>query len=547
MVIPQISEVRRAIIYERLNDGSPKRTIQEHINILQGTNAQLILRAYFRWNPLDNCDIFTDQYQKDYCLSQGATFAEMSNMNSQIKDALPNILIIGAIPAQRVHKAIAPTLGDYNDYTSTILTPAETEAMALDPARWGITSKTKAQIQAELQLMSGLSGDAWFPDITNPDTQTLLLDWAKRQIDSGVDGLWIDLLYYQTLTMYGITNDINHPSVKQSFDGSNKLVNDIHTYGNSIGRTIYIGAGASSVGLVSRAYGIKTPIDFLAVTPSSSEVTNQQMDAAMWDPQLSELRTMYTDTPIFAFLDSTDDNAPIAKFSQILTTEQQDQFLIHTNEFFKSRNIIFAFPVHGLYMGQLATKLSYGTYNVYDSLAPEFNTYGTIQQLMNTGNLDISSTPEINAAIYVDNILQTGITTPAIISGLTPGDHTCRLTKTGYTYTGVTHFNINAGETTIVSEAMLTIANIRAKTADATTSDPCMEGTCIVNVTIKWTNDGETYGTFTPSISIDGGTFPFVSPYGPEPLGAGNSVTKEFTVTGLNTAGNPHTICPVPN
>jgi hypothetical protein len=377
-----ISEIKNAILYERLNDDSPKRTIAEHINILQETNTQLILRAYFRWNPLDNCDIFTDQNQKDYCLLQGATHAEMLVMNGEIKNALPNILIIGAIPAQRIHKSITPTLGDYNEYTSTILTPAETEAMALDPSKWGITSKTKAEIQAELQLMSGLSGDAWFPDITNSDVQNLLLGWAKRQIDSGVDGIWIDLLYYQTMKMYSITNDMNHLSVLESFAGSNKLIDDIHAYGTSIGRTIYVGSWASSTGLVSKAYNIKTNLDFLTVTPLSSEVINQQMDAATWDTQLSDLRTIYPDTPIFAFIDSTDDNAPIAKFSQTLTTEEQDQFLIHANEFFKSRNIIFAFPVHGLYIGQSATKLSYGTYYIYDSLAPEFDTYGTIKQLM---------------------------------------------------------------------------------------------------------------------------------------------------------------------
>ncbi len=377
-----ISEIKNAILYERLNDNSPKRTIAEHIKILQETNTQLILRAYFRWNPLDNCNIFTDQSQKDYCLSQGATFAEMLSTNSEIKNALPNILIIGAIPAQRVRKAITPTLADYNDYTSTILTPAETEVMALDPLKWGITSITKAELQTQLTTISGLGGDAWFPDITNVDVQNLLLDWAKRQIDSGVDGIWIDLLYFQTMEMYSITNNINHPSVLQSFAGSNKLIDDIHTYGNSTGRTIYVGSWASEAGPLSKAYNVKTNLDFLTVTPSSSEVTNQKMDAATWDTKLSDLRKIYPDTPIFAFLDSTDDNAPIAKFSQFLTSQQQNQFLIHTNEFFKSRNIIFAFPVHGLYIGQSATKLSYGIYNIYDSKAPEFNTYGTIKQLM---------------------------------------------------------------------------------------------------------------------------------------------------------------------
>ena len=388
MSTPNIYKVKKAILYERLNDGSPKRTIEEHINILQETNTQLVLRAYFRWIPfLDNCDIFTDPLYKEICIQQGFTFDEVSNLNSQIKTSIPDILIIGAIPAQRIHKNAIGSIGDYNEYTNEFLSPIQTEALALDPLKWGILSPTKIELQNSLVLLSGLGEDAWYPDLSLPNTQNLLLGWAKRQIDSGVDGIWIDMLFYQTIVMYNTTNDINHPSVLDSFNAANKLIDDIHTYGNSIGKYIYVGTWASAAVIYKQlkiVQDILVPnLDFLTVTPRATEVLNQQIDTILWDTTLTDIRNIYPTTPIFSFIDSTDDNAPIAIFSQKLTTEQQNQFLVTLDNFFKSRNIIFAYPVHGLYLGQTATKLAYGQYSWYDSKAPEFDTYKTIKKLIN--------------------------------------------------------------------------------------------------------------------------------------------------------------------
>jgi hypothetical protein len=383
-----ISNVKNSIIYERLNDGSPKRTIQEHIQILKDTNTQMILRSYFRWIPMfPNCNMFTVSSDNAICVREGFTFDEISNLNSNIKAEIPDILIIGAIPAQRIFKNAIPSynIAEYNDYTGDILTPAQTEAVALDPSKWGITSITKAQLQIQLSIDSGLGGDAWYPDLTNQDVQNLLLGWAKRQIDSGVDGIWIDLLYGQMVTMYNITNNVNHPAVIEAFNAANELIDNIRAYGTVVGRTIYVGTWGAISALASETFsnGIVPHLDFLTATPSSSEVLAIQFDSIIWDSNLLKMRNIFGNIPIFVFIDSTDDNAPMAKFSQSLSIVEQNQFLNIANTFLKSRNTIFSFPIHGLYMGQSAMKLSYGLYNWYDSLAPEFNTYDTIKQLMN--------------------------------------------------------------------------------------------------------------------------------------------------------------------
>lgn len=63
------------------------------------------------------------------------------------------------------------------------------------------------------------------------------------------------------------------------------------------------------------------------------------------------------------------------------------------------------------------------------------------------GTLDISSTPS-EAKIYIDGE-DTNETTPATISNLTPGNHTYKLTLTGY-HNKTGQFNIMEGQTTVI-------------------------------------------------------------------------------------------------
>lgn len=87
-------------------------------------------------------------------------------------------------------------------------------------------------------------------------------------------------------------------------------------------------------------------------------------------------------------------------------------------------------------------------------------------------------------------------------------------------------------------------------TAIAITAIPrttsCLEGTCIVDVSVTWQNIGDISGDFVPNISID--TIPVSpAPYTSESVGAGLTTEHTFVVSGLTKAGSPHTICPIPN
>ena len=217
----------------------------------------------------------------------------------------------------------------------------------------------------------------------------------------------------------------------------------------------------------------------------------------------------------------------------------------------------------GIYTDNSVPNLAVGNYDIritkggyqdgflYDvSITANNETTQSISLVLSTGSLNISSTPvgAVGAAIYIDgNVTSSGVT-PLIVTGFTPGTHTYRLTKTGYTEITATNFTITSGQTTTVSQAMLTVADIRAYDMTISPDSPCIQGSCVVTVTVTWKNNGQTTGLYTPSIVVDGvppGTID-ESPYTSENLAGGaTSTSKVFTISGL-TAGT-HSICPTLN
>jgi hypothetical protein len=96
---------------------------------------------------------------------------------------------------------------------------------------------------------------------------------------------------------------------------------------------------------------------------------------------------------------------------------------------------------------------------------------------------------------------------------------------------------------TCATVTVLTQANITAMSITATPSDPCIFGTCTVNISVTWTNSGQATGAIVPNITIDGVVATPLPP--PENMVGGTTLTKIFTVTGL--VAGPHSICPNPN
>ncbi len=204
--------------------------------------------------------------------------------------------------------------------------------------------------------------------------------------------------------------------------------------------------------------------------------------------------------------------------------------------------------ITGLVVGSYDIKLVKATYQDYTatvSVTDGGTTIVSATLTLATGNVSFTSTPT-GAEIFIDTVDQL-VVTPSTISGLTPGSHSYALTKAGYVdATG--SFNITGGSTTTVPTVTLyTVANITATSITVTPrSSPCVEGTCIVDVSVTWTNNGQTSGNFTPNITID--AVPVSpAPFPEQALAGGGIVTKAFVVSGLLAGTSPHVICPSPN
>ena len=384
----EISKVKVASLYERVIDGIGifiGRSIDDVVNLLNETKTDFIFRGWWRWSPCpESCFELPPQYIP-ICERNGYSYQNLQNAIKKIKDEIPGIIFCGAIPAQIIQRESV-----WNPLTHEIIRYPETWEMALDPEKWGIDvskkefqcwfGKTHFWVDPDLncQDYDPEKAAAYFPDITNKRFQKLLLSWAKKQIDCGADAIWIDMLFKQARMLAAITGDQEHSAVKDSFEAALKIVNEIHSYGMLKGKHIYVGSWPSSVDF---SYA-QPSLDFVTLSPSSKEVLNMKFDELKWDEKISKIREKMGDIPIFAFIDwASTTKTPLGVFSQNLTSEQQKEFLKIADQFFLDKGVIFIYPVHGGWMGRDAEILSFGVSKVYDSLAPEFQTYETIKEL----------------------------------------------------------------------------------------------------------------------------------------------------------------------
>jgi len=357
------------------------RTIDDVITHLRDTKTQFVFRAFWRYKVVS---------ETTYNLLESAIY--------EIKEELPNIIICAGIPTERVNAM------ERDPITGEEYSREETWGMALDPEKWGLPI-TKEEFQADRSRLLGFGGftddtydwrlaNAYYPDITNPKFQKLQLDWAKKLIDCGVDAIWIDMFFAQARMFYEITGDPYHPSVKDAYDAASKQIDEIHEYGGERGKFIHVGGWTNFLEIKddegAPAYSIPD-FDFVVNMIWEQEVANKTLWEERWDTFFSKVKNrMGNNILVLVFMDEAAvrwQDQPLGIFSQQLSKQEQKEYLRKADAFFsekrKERNlpIVFVYPLHGGWMGNNAEILSYGKFKVYDSLAPEFETYETIKEL----------------------------------------------------------------------------------------------------------------------------------------------------------------------
>lgn len=403
-----LTEIKVASIYERVTDGMYyiNRSIDDVINILKETKTEFIFRAWWRWSPCPESQNVTlpPEYPSNYveeATKRGFTYEHLEDAVDEIKKEIPDTIFCGAIPAQRITRLV------WNPITSEYFDTEKTWEMALDPSKWSI-NMTKEEFQyefakthfwidsdSELENYDYRDVSAYFPDITNEGFRELFLSWAIKQVDCGVDAIWIDMFFTQAIMLEKLTNDTYHPAVRESHEAACTIIDEIHEYGNSVGKCIYVGTWSTCA-----AFPFSSPLpalDFVTASPSSLEVYEREIDEEKWAEKLRIVGEKFGDIPFFAFIDwAATTYCPLGVFSQYLSREEQREFLKIADIFFAEKDINFIYPVHGGSMGIDSEIRSYGEWNVYDSLAPEFQTYETIKELAENKSMG-------NPMIYIDS------------------------------------------------------------------------------------------------------------------------------------------------
>lgn len=404
-----LSKVKVAALYEKVTDRElvGGRSLEDTVKTLKDAQADMIFRGFWVWGgpfpespdniPSVLTDLFVERLRikpeqaPEFVRKSGYSYEELGKSLSAIKKEMPGVIFTGAVPAQMVGRI------DQNPITGKIYTEEETWKMALDPQKWGIDYIYEGKLMSKegfQELFASSNQDVnknggydrikargYFPDITNPDFQELFLSWAKKQIDLGADAIWIDLPYTQTNVLKTMTNDVNHPAVKDSYDAATKLIDDIHKYGDSKGKYIYVGTWSEPV----VDYPWAPPkLDFVTDTPTPEEIYYGKFKEEKWNDLSTRIKNKFGDIPHFAFIDwGGKPDAPIDVFSQRLSKKQQREFLRKADEFFQSKGMVFIYPIHGADFWGDAKVRAFGKFTKYDSLAPEFDTFDTIKEFAN--------------------------------------------------------------------------------------------------------------------------------------------------------------------
>jgi len=406
--LQRLNKIKVVSLYENITDGPaiiPKRSISDTIQLLKETRTDLIFRGFFRWwapdidNPQDISPELSKvvkkagvdvKYLSDLIGNNGYYYDKLKENITAIKKEIPDIIFTGAIAAQRINRI------EHNPISGKIIGADDVWAMSLDPAKWNVSMNGKVVTKEEFQAWfagfhqwtkEGGSYDknkveAYYPDITNPDFQELFLSFARKQIDSGADAIWIDALHGQSAIFYFVTKDTDNIAVKAADEAAAEIVDEIHKYGLSKGKYIYVG---SWTGLfpVDNLPNPVPKLDFLTISPNEKEIEAKKPDKNRWDKEIANAKRLYGDVPVFAFIDWSFDTSPLVSFSQKLTSSEQEELLKTFDDFFSRIGVNFVYPIHGGYIGsgELTKKLSFGNSRIYDSLAPEFDTYGIIKEL----------------------------------------------------------------------------------------------------------------------------------------------------------------------
>ncbi len=387
----------KAILFEDLKGLQPERTTEELLKIVDETNPDLILRSVTRGGPWTVTN-----------------FNKAKANVSAIKTRFPNILIIGNLFFQVIGKV------ETDDITGTQYSSDYVyNNLAFDPAKFGITSITKCEYQCfddTICICKG-PGEAqtrirWIPDITIPEVQTLFIHQAEKLLQTGIDGIWIDELFFNVRFLE--KNNASETNIQKCVDASIYVCTEIKKMSTLYGKMPLISTWYNKSNVpyyLNNIYWNDKFFDFLTIAAPNQLEIQSLTTTRDFDDMINTMKLYHNSAPLITYIDWGYKKHPLWYFSQwypgyidcceatdsIINrekrTQHQKDVLITFTKIFNEKGIIWAYPVHGggtckgldctIEVDGPCCVRSYGSYHIYDSQAPEFQTYYIIVELMN--------------------------------------------------------------------------------------------------------------------------------------------------------------------
>jgi hypothetical protein len=320
-------------------------------------------------------------------VTYGRTWEHFRNIINAVKRENPNIIFEVCLHPQYVPKiTIDPETKEC----------INTKSWAINFGKWNLINPETGNVftlEESQEFMNRFTkgvkeelGYYWYADVTNEEFRKFLIKRANRYIEYGADAIGFDILYGQLNAIililkwmkshgYYNGNIYDHPAVKETTDAVYELVNEIKK------QHVYVGGWGV---ILTYPEELKIPkFDYIYLTPSKEEVEKINFDKNKWEKavQLAEKR-FGNNILIMSFIDNGGlDSYPMHMFTQELSKEQQIESLEKWDNFTRSLGIIPVYPVQDGVMGKTVKRLSYGKYNKFDALAPEFRIYETIKEL----------------------------------------------------------------------------------------------------------------------------------------------------------------------
>ncbi len=399
-------DIKTAILYSNLNSHIPSwRDLDDAIKIVVDLNTDFIWQGMIHgglYGMPENEDTAYDLYKKaGYSDDEAREIAywvkrfrwSYESLKEQV-DALnkrTDTIFCGGILCQYLNYKL------WNEVTGRIYTDSEIEDMMLDLSKWDLPyNREKTQ-----ELFRKAIGRGYYGDITNEKYRGLLLSRVKKFSECGVKAFWFDMLYSQAFIIAKyITKNFRHEAVIDSFEAATEFIEKARKYGIA-------GTWINQL-ILCDTLKYDAICDFTTADPGPETVLNFKFNEKRWSNFFSIKKNTAPEAKfLITFNWGPRDSTSLAVFSQKLNSQQQCQYLQVLNNFARKNNAIPVFPVHGGYLGPNANKLAWGKYNMYDALAPEFNTYECIKRLTEEAQIGVTPTipktriPEFNITTFI--------------------------------------------------------------------------------------------------------------------------------------------------